>query len=105
MTKTVTGVWSLPTTRQDGGALPPEQVDHTLVQMSADGGDNWAELARVAPADAQRVVVPDLEVGAWHFRIRVVDTDGRNGPWHTEVVQVIDDSPPGPVTGVVFTQE
>ena len=103
MAKDITITWDLPTTRRDGGALPVDQIQETVVQMSADGGANFGELARVAPTDEQRVFVPDAEVGEWQFIIRVWDTDGQEGESHLEVVTVVDDSPPGPVTNVGVT--
>lgn len=105
MSKNVTVAWTLPTTRTGGGPLPPEEIAHVRASLSADGGATFTPLANVAPADPQQVFVPDMEIGQWHFQLIVVDTLGQDSAPHLEVVDVIDDSPPGPVTGVTVTQE
>lgn len=105
MAKNVTVAWELPTTRIEGGPLAPADVQHVQVQLSADGGVNYADLATVLPADPQQVFVPDMEIGTWLFRIRVQDTLGQFSVWHEEQVSVIDDSPPQTVTNVTVTQE
>ena len=33
------GTWTLPTTRQSGRPLPPEEIDQTLIETSIDYGD------------------------------------------------------------------
>jgi len=105
MAKNVTITWALPAARQGGAALTPAELDYTLVEISADAGTNWTELARVAPTDPQQVFLPNLEVGGWQVRIRVMDLLGQLGAPHVELFDVIDDSPAGPVTNVLVTQE
>jgi hypothetical protein len=105
MTKNVTVGWKLPIVRQGGATLPPDEIQHVLPEMSADGGASFGNLAVVLPADPQLVRVPDMEPGEWHFRFTVLDTLGQSSPVHDEVVTVIDDSPPGPITDVTVTQE
>lgn len=105
MTKNVTVAWELPTTRQAGAPLPISEIDHTLVELSADVGANFIDLAQVQPTDPQQVFVPDTEVGEWHYRISVIDTNGKQGVPHIEVVTVVDDSPPNSVVNVTVTQE
>ncbi len=101
--KTVSGTWSLPTTRVEGGPLPVDEIQESIVEMSADSGANFTEIARIPAAQQQAIDVPDLEFGEWIFRISIVDTDGRVGNPYEEVVMVSDTSPPGLVTNVVFT--
>lgn len=103
MAKNITLTWDLPDVRRDGGALNLDDIQHTVVEASADGGATFGALATVTPDQPQTVTVPDAEVGEWHFRFTVVDTLDQAGVQHTEVVEVIDDSPPGVVTNVQVT--
>ena len=103
MAKNVTIVWTLPTTREGGGALNENDIQHVLPAMSADGGANFTALAPVTPGEIQQVFVPDLEVGEWIFRFIVVDTDGQSSDVHEEPVEVLDDSPPNPISDVTVT--
>ena len=105
MSKNITITWDLPTTRQSGGPLSPQDIDHIQVELSADGGANYGEIARLAPTDEQKVFVPDSEPGIWHFRISVVDITGGRGV-HIEQVEVpvpVDNTPPNPVSNVNVT--
>lgn len=104
MAKNVTVTWDLPTERTGGASLPLSEIDRTEVELSADGGVSFISLATVDPTDAQQAFVPDMEVGDWHFRITVFDLLGQNSAGHTEIVTVIDDSPPNPVSNVQVTQ-
>jgi hypothetical protein len=104
MPKNVTVTWKLPTSRQKGGPLPVDEIDHTLVELSADGGANFVNLQQIPPTALQEVMVPDVEQGEWHFRITVIDTLGQLGAPHIEIVEVADDSPPDVVTDVTSTQ-
>lgn len=105
MPKTVRGTWALPTTRTGGAALPVEELDYALVEMSADSGANFVEINRIPATDPQEVVVPDLEPGEWQFRVRPMDRLGQLGAPVLEAVMIVDDSPPGPVTDMQFTIE
>lgn len=105
MPKTVTGTWTLPTTRTGGAALPVEELDYASVEMSADSGANFTEINRIPAADPQTVTVPDLEPGEWQFRVRVMDRLGQLSAPVPSAVTVVDDSPPGPVTDLEFTIE
>lgn len=104
MSKNVTVRWVLPTTRQGGGELLPEDIQHTRAELSADGGANFSELDLVAPDVAQEVFVPDMEVGEWHFRFTVFDKLGQKSPPANYVETVADDSPPNPVTDITSEQ-
>ena len=104
MAKNVTLTWDLPTERSGGGALPLDEIEHTVVEMSADGGSNYTALPPVLPTDPQEKFVPDLEAGDWHFRLTVVDTLGQASPPAPWVETVVDDSPPNPVTNIQSTQ-
>lgn len=65
-------VWQLPTQRVDGKALPVSAIDATIVSLSADGGANFVEIARVtAPTNSFRQT--ELEPGTYIFRLTVVD--------------------------------
>ena len=103
MTQNITINWDLPLTRRDGGALLLDEIDRTEIEVSVDGGANFTTLVIVQPDDAQTVMVPDAEVGEWHFRFFIFDTLGQAGVPHTEVVEVRDTSPPGAVINVQVT--
>lgn len=105
MSKNVTVSWTLPTERQGGGALQPEDIEHVIAELSADGGAAYVELAIVLPTEPQQVFVPDQEPGEWHYRFTVFDTLGQDSGGTIQVVTVIDDSPPNNVTDITVTQE
>lgn len=104
MSKNITLTWELPTTRTAGGALPVEDIRDTVVEASADGGANFTTIDTVAPTDPQTAFVPDAEIGEWQFRLTVFDKANQPSAAHIEVVVVLDDSPPNPVTNVVAVQ-
>ena len=65
--------WDLPTERENGAALPPENISHTEISMSADAGDNFSPPANVASDVTQEFIVDDLAPGDYLFRAVVVD--------------------------------
>jgi hypothetical protein len=101
--KSVTLTWDLPVVRTSGLPADPADVESVQVELSADGGVNYGEIARVPAADPQTAFVPDLEVGPWPFRITAWDTAGIAGEPTVHVVTVPDESPLGPVTNIVAT--
>lgn len=69
--------WTLPTTRVNGAALTPAEIDRTDIMMSADGGNTFSTPVQV-PSDAvQTFVIDNLDPGDYVFRAIVIDTDGR----------------------------
>jgi len=104
MAKNVTVTWDIVPQRQQGAALPLDEIELVRVDISADGGASYVELSRISPTDPQQVFVPDLETGEWRFRFTVIDTNGVASDPQIEIVTVIDDSPPLGVTNVVVTQ-
>lgn len=82
--------WDLPTARQQGGGLAPEDIDFTRVEMSADGGTTYTALNDVAPDAPQSVRVPDLEFGTWHFRVSTFAFVGGQGDV-TEISATVED--------------
>lgn len=68
--------WKNPTTRVDGKPLPPEQLKHVILEMSADAGQNFIVLARVAPSQTS-FDVTDLDSGTYLFRLIAVDSGDR----------------------------
>lgn len=69
----ITVKWVLPTTREKGGALPVEEIDAVILEMSADGGAKYVAVDEFPP-DVLETVVPELEPGDWYFRASVRDT-------------------------------
>lgn len=92
--------WVLPATRESGLPLDPADIQHTLVELSADGGANFTLVDSVlGSALAQETLVQDLDNGNWIARLTVVDTAGREGA-AVDTPFVSDVSAPGTVTNV-----
>ena len=92
--------WTLPTTRESGRPLPPEEIRHVRIELSADGGANYVLLGDFAPTELQ-TTLPDLDFGEYLVRGLVADTKGRvsqPGFGTFEIVPPVDETPPGPVT-------
>lgn len=72
-------LWALPTTRESGKPLNPADIRHVRVEVSADGGANYAPVGDFPPTVLDTTVT-DLDFGTWTFRGLVVDTQGRVSP-------------------------
>jgi len=103
MTTNVTLEWDLPVTRESGNPLSQSEIGHVIIELSADGGSNFTEINTKSPAEEQKVMVPDLEVGDWVFRLTVTDISGRSGQPHLEPFVIPDEAPPGSVLNVRVT--
>jgi hypothetical protein len=97
--KNATLSWTLPTLRESGGPLDVSEIQHVLVEISADNGVNYTELNRVAPP-ATTLLVPDLETGTWKFHLTVVDMQDRRSAAVPFEVLIPDESPPLGVSNV-----
>ena len=87
--------WILPTTRQSGGPLPVEEIQHATLELSADGGVNYSPLGEFPPATLS-LPVNDLPFSDQYVvRGTVVDVAGAIGNPVTEAFVLADDSPPG----------
>lgn len=86
--------WTLPTTRESGKPLDPAAIQHVRVDISADGGANYAEFGAYTP-DVLETVVQDLEPGDWAFRGTVVDSADRESAPKVGFITIVDASPPG----------
>jgi hypothetical protein len=104
MAKNVTIRWTLPTKRTGGGDLPPEEIEHVICEMSADGGANYNEIGRVPPSDPQEITQTELDPGDWHFRFVLKDTLGQSSAAAHHVETVADDSPPLPIENITSEQ-
>ena len=91
--------WILPTTRREGGALPESEIKHVVVQLSLDGGTNFALVDNIAPPEVS-IPVADLDFGDWIVELTVVDTNDQPGAPLNTPFQIKDSSPPGQVTNV-----
>ena len=89
----VTLNWALPTTRASGKPLAITDIQHVVVEVSADAGANWA-LIGTFPPDVLSTVLTDLDFGTWTFRGVVVDTKGRPSDPLEAVLVNEDTSPP-----------
>jgi hypothetical protein len=103
MTRTVTASWQLPTTRRDGGPLPADEISHSIVEMSSDGGVTFDSLGQIPATEPQLITANDLAFGVYWFRVSFVDTADRAGDAYEESVDVVDDSPPAAITDITFT--
>lgn len=89
----VTLQWALPTTRESGKPLPVADIQHVVVEVSANGGVDWAQVGTFPPS-VLSTQVTDLDFGTWLFRGIVVDTKGRpSAPLEATLVNE-DTSPP-----------
>lgn len=89
----VTLQWSLPNTRTSGRPLALANIQHVVVDVSADAGASWAPIG-VFPPEVLSAQVTDLDFGTWTFRGVVVDTRGReSAPLVASLVNE-DTSPP-----------
>jgi hypothetical protein len=89
----VTLNWALPTTRESGKPLAVTDIQHVSIEVSANGGVDWA-LVGTFPPNVLSAPVTDLDFGTWLFRGIVVDTKGRpSAPLEALVVNE-DTSPP-----------
>ena len=92
--------WLLPTIRQAGGPLAPTDIANVELELSADGGANFAAIGLFPPATLE-TPVNDLPFSdQYQVRGRAYDLDGRVGNWTTESFVLSDNSPPG---GLVIT--
>jgi len=101
--KTATLNWTLPAVRESGNPLDRADIDRADIYMSADGGANFVLAGTVSESLPQTFTVSDLDVGAYSFRVIVVDTAGREGRAVDVVAEVADETPPGGVTGLEVT--
>jgi len=88
--------YQLPTTRKSGRPLDPADIRHVRIELSADGGANFAPVAQVVPPTLEYTQT-ELEPGAWVFRAVVVDTAGRESDPVSGSIDIADETPPGTV--------
>lgn len=89
----VTLNWALPTTRESGKPLLVSDIQHVVIEVSANEGVDWA-LVGTFPPNVLSADVTDLDFGTWLFRGIVVDTKGRPSAPLEAVVVNEDTSPP-----------
>ena len=96
--------WILPTTRQQGGALPVEEIQHVTLELSANGGVDWSPLGDFPPATLE-TPVNDLPFSdQYQVRGYAVDTALQPGNVVTVPFVVADDSPPGDLEVTIAIQ-
>ena len=94
--------WTLPTVREQGGPLSPDDVAEVQIELSADGGANYSAVGVFAP-DTLETVVADLPFSdAYVVRGRAIDKTAQAGQWSVLPFAVVDTSPPG-VLGLEVT--
>lgn len=102
MAKNVNVSWDLPTTRESGLPLDPADIQHVEVLLSADLGATFTPINNIVPPDTD-ILVPDLDIGDWIFRLVVVDTAGRSSADVDTPVNVPDETNPSTVVNVQVT--
>ena len=100
--KNATVSWDLPTTRESGFPLDPADIQGVEVSLSADGGASFSVLNTVAPPETE-LLVPDLEIGDWAFRLVVVDTNGKRSADVDALFNVPDETAPSAVVNPQVT--
>ena len=86
--------WVLPTLRTSGKPLAPADIDHALIEVSADLGANWSEVGAFPPAVLE-TTLQDVDFGEWQVRGTVFDTKGRASNPVTASIVNEDVTPPG----------
>jgi hypothetical protein len=100
----VTLIWALPTTRTSNRPLAPADIQHVVVDVSADNGESWAPVG-VFPPDVLSTRVTDLDFGTWLFRGVVVPVRGLPSAPLTVSVVNADDSPPNVLLSLMAVPE
>jgi hypothetical protein len=95
---------ALPTTRESGKPLAPEDIQGVRLELSADGGASFG-VFDTYPTVVTEAVVTDLEPGGWVFRFTVIDTQGRESTPLDVAATVEDRSNPSPLTSVDVSVE
>lgn len=97
--------WVLPTTRESGLPLAESEIQFVEILMSADGGTNYVIAGAIAPPILE-LVVSDLDVGMYHFKAVVVDSNDRRSADSVPVIgDVLDTSPPSGIASMTVTIE
>lgn len=92
--------WALPTTRESGKPLNPADIEAVSIEISADGGANYAPVGDFAP-NVLETTVADVDFGEFFFRGTVRDTKGRvSNPVVASIVNE-DSTPPSELTLVL----
>ncbi len=91
--------WTLPTTRQSGGPLDPDDISGVEVSISSDNGANYTVADTVEPPILDKQFA-DLAFGDWLVRLIVIDTRSVRSGGIVTPFKIPDESPPGDVTDV-----
>ena len=94
--------WVLPTTRESGKPLAPEDVGHVTILLSADGGANFGEFGQFT-RDVLETTVTDLEPGNWVFGGVVVDTAKKASKMTTANITIPDATAPGALISLTLS--
>ena len=98
----ITLSWALPTTRESGKPLAVADIAHVAIELSANGGADWAPIGTFG-AEVTSIPVTDLDFGIWTFRGTVVDTKGRSSAPLETVFVVEDTTAPGALVSLTAT--
>jgi hypothetical protein len=105
--KTIVVLWDVPVTREDGRALPRDEIADTevlLAPVAADGSTgSFVSLAKIKP-DGEQTIKRDVPDGNYKLRFIVTDTYGQKGKAQ-DAAATVTSAPPGQVLNIKVTVE
>jgi len=86
-TKSVTIMWTRPTTRVNGQPLSVDEIHKYVISIT---NDTYTDiLIDVVDATAEKYVIENLSVGTWSFKMAAVDTNGLSSVWTKSIQKEI----------------
>jgi hypothetical protein len=95
--------WDLPTTRESGGPITPEDISGVQVSLSSDGGATFIAQGNIFVPNPMTISIPNLDDGTYIIRLVVVAKGGvRSANSDTPfTIVTADTSPPSTVQNVI----
>ncbi len=81
-TSDVTLAWDPPTSKTDGSALPPIEINRYVIYYGTSSG-NYSQ--SVNAGNVTQYTVTNLSSGTWYFSVTVIDTSGYESDFSEEV--------------------
>jgi hypothetical protein len=105
--KTILVSWDVPVTREDGKALPKDEIADTEVLLApvlVDGATgSFVSLAKIKP-DGEQTIKRDVPDGNYKLRFIVTDIYGQKGK-PLDASATVKSAPPGQVLNIKVTVE
>ena len=90
--------WDSPTTREDGSALPLEEIDSYTLSHSID------DVAQpLITTDQNSYTLNDVQNGTHVFRVLTTDTDGLASPYSDPIARNVSDVEKAPISTTTIT--